>query len=80
MSELSGLIAQSQQLLSDARGGKRIGGYHERCRAWAQRVENAFRDDPAALSRFRMPVGMCRTLPTVITELTLKLSRCAVQS
>jgi hypothetical protein len=53
MTELSDLIAQGQQLLSDAHRSKRIERYRERCTAWAQRVENAFSDDPAALASFR---------------------------
>ena len=78
MSELSDLIAQGQ-LLSDARGGKRIGGSTSAVEPGAAGGKR-LRDVPASLARFRIPVGMCRTLPTVITELTLKLSRCAVQS
>jgi hypothetical protein len=38
MTELSDLIAQGQQLLSDAHRSKRIERYRESCTAWAQRV------------------------------------------
>lgn len=47
------LIKEGEQIAADARGGKNVKGFRERCSAWSRQVEDSLRDDPIALARFR---------------------------
>jgi hypothetical protein len=49
---LTDLIEEGQQLVEDAQE-QRTADYGRRCAAWAIRVEQALRDDPLTLARFR---------------------------
>lgn len=49
---LTDLTEAGQQLVEDAQE-QRTADYARRCAAWAIRVEQALRDDPLALARFR---------------------------